>query len=488
MSRIAPRVTNANQRLEMRHASAALMTCAALLCLSATAWASCAEDLTRIQIALPKASPDVQSRVGAFVSEAEAKAKAKDGAGCDAATRQALQLLQLPPLPPLQLSVPMAAPEEPARANQSSGPAESSMMASPDPRTGGSNTGRVAPSQTTDQGASQAEQPGGAGQSQAQTPGQPQGPATSAQSAAQADEQQAQHVVSARDLLGVDVRDQDDHGRTLGSVGNLLLDQSTGRMQYAILESGGFPGWDRNRIVVPYDLLMLDGRWDRPTLLAPASKIENAPRIRERDMDDFVSDPDWRRAVAVYFETTLADNARGTSGARDSSVTSGPRPPAAGAPVESDATGHVSAPKAQPGEGAAGPTASSGQTAASETSTALAAPSTAGGPDPKHGQAMTQRACAACHTFNRGGPVRVGPNLFGVAERPIAGVPGYNYSASLKSHQGQWDGGNFDAFLKSPRGYAPGTYMTFPGISSDQDRQDVIAYLESLKGGTGDSK
>jgi cytochrome c len=62
-------------------------------------------------------------------------------------------------------------------------------------------------------------------------------------------------------------------------------------------------------------------------------------------------------------------------------------------------------------------------------------------------------------------------------------VPGYNYSPALKGRQGGWDAAGLNAFLKSPRGYVPGTYMTFPGISSDRDRQDVVAYLEGLKAG-----
>jgi cytochrome c len=94
---------------------------------------------------------------------------------------------------------------------------------------------------------------------------------------------------------------------------------------------------------------------------------------------------------------------------------------------------------------------------------------------------VVQRACAACHTFEKGGATRVGPNLFGVSTRSIASVPDYRYSSALKAHQGNWDQGNLDAFLKNPRDYAPGTYMTFPGIKSDQDRQNVVTYLESLK-------
>ena len=98
----------------MRHRSAAVITGLALLFTEPSfAWASCAEDLTRIQLALPKAPNDLQSRVGALVTEAARKAKASDAAGCEAATRQALQLLQLPILASLQLSTPTTEPPKP---------------------------------------------------------------------------------------------------------------------------------------------------------------------------------------------------------------------------------------------------------------------------------------------------------------------------------------------------------------------------------------
>jgi cytochrome c2 len=113
---------------------------------------------------------------------------------------------------------------------------------------------------------------------------------------------------------------------------------------------------------------------------------------------------------------------------------------------------------------------------------------TAVGSDPDQGQVIAQRLCAACHTFNQGGPTRVGPNLFGVAQRPIASVPGYKYSAALKGHSGQWDESSLDAFLKDPRGFAPGTYMIFPGIRSETDRRNVVAYLEKLGETTGAAK
>ena len=95
----------------MRLLPAALITSLALTNIeSSFAWTRCAEDLTRIQLALPNAPKDVQSRVGALVTEAARKARASDAAGCAAATRQALQLLQLPVLASLQLSTPTTDP------------------------------------------------------------------------------------------------------------------------------------------------------------------------------------------------------------------------------------------------------------------------------------------------------------------------------------------------------------------------------------------
>jgi cytochrome c len=292
--------------------------------------------------------------------------------------------------------------------------------------------------------------------------------------------QEGPSFLSTRDLIGTEVVDRDNPGRTLGRVASVIMDRDSGRARYVTLEWGGYLGWDRNRVLVPYSLLGFSGRWDRPTLKAPASKIENAPQLREQDLNALLTDPDWRRAVADYFGLGPGEAAQ-QAGAEPA----GPRQAAQGTTVAavSNPTGDVSDPKAQPGEGATGPTAGTGSRDA-QTTTAMTSPSAqSGGPDQPHGQALAQRVCAACHTLNQGGATRVGPNLFGVADRPIASVPGYNYSGALKSHQGNWNQANLDAFLKSPRGFAPGTYMTFAGFSSDRDRRDVVAYLESLKAG-----
>jgi cytochrome c2 len=293
------------------------------------------------------------------------------------------------------------------------------------------------------------------------------------------------YFLSSRDLIGSQVVDPENTGRTLGRVANIIIDKVTGRTAYVTLESGGFLGWDRNRVIIPYGILAFSGQWDRPSLRVPASKVENAPQVRDQDVDALLQDPDWRRAVAQYFGTELAENAPNAGGPASlqaNAAPTGPRRPDPGAPASaSSPTGPSSDPKASPGEGATGPTAATGDPAAAQTTAAAPSGGTGGGPDLTHGKAAAQRACAACHTFEKGGPTRVGPNLFGVTARPIAGLSDYRYSNALKAHSGDWDQGQLDAFLKNPRGYAPGTYMTFPGIKSDQDRQNVIAYLDSLK-------
>jgi len=89
------------------------------------------------------------------------------------------------------------------------------------------------------------------------------------------------------------------------------------------------------------------------------------------------------------------------------------------------------------------------------------------------------KKCAACHTDSKGGPNGVGPNLYGAVGKPHGHVPGFPYSDALKSVPGVWDWDNLNKWLTSPKAYAPGTKMTFAGLSKPEDRANVIAYLNS---------
>ena len=114
---------------------------------------------------------------------------------------------------------------------------------------------------------------------------------------------------------------------------------------------------------------------------------------------------------------------------------------------------------------------------------APAAPAaTAGAGDPAKGETFAAR-CKACHTFEKGGPNRVGPHLFGVVGRPIASVADFTYSDAMKTFAegGKvWDDATLDAYLADPKGTAPGNKMAFPGVKSEADRANVIAYLKTL--------
>ena len=91
------------------------------------------------------------------------------------------------------------------------------------------------------------------------------------------------------------------------------------------------------------------------------------------------------------------------------------------------------------------------------------------------------KQCQACHTFDKGGPNRVGPNLYGIIDSGRGeGRGGFNFSTAMKSKGGKWSFDELDKFLTSPREYVPGTAMTFAGISNPQQRADVIAFLDML--------
>lgn len=96
--------------------------------------------------------------------------------------------------------------------------------------------------------------------------------------------------------------------------------------------------------------------------------------------------------------------------------------------------------------------------------------------DPKAGEVVFKK-CATCHTADKGGANKVGPNLYGVVNRKLGSHAGFAYSSAMAGHGGDWTYDALNHFLYKPRDYVKGTKMSFAGLSSAKDRADVIAYL-----------
>lgn len=89
--------------------------------------------------------------------------------------------------------------------------------------------------------------------------------------------------------------------------------------------------------------------------------------------------------------------------------------------------------------------------------------------------------CISCHTFDKGGVKKIGPNLYNIVNRSIAQSEGFAYSDALKAQSGKkWTFENLDKWIFSPKGFALGTKMPFAGIKDAKDRANVIAWLNTL--------
>lgn len=98
--------------------------------------------------------------------------------------------------------------------------------------------------------------------------------------------------------------------------------------------------------------------------------------------------------------------------------------------------------------------------------------------DPAQG-AKVSKMCAACHTFEKGGANRVGPNLSGIVGATKAASPGFAYSDALKARGGTWTVSELNEFLWNPKKTVPGTKMAFAGLKKPEDRAAVVKWLQS---------
>jgi cytochrome c len=99
--------------------------------------------------------------------------------------------------------------------------------------------------------------------------------------------------------------------------------------------------------------------------------------------------------------------------------------------------------------------------------------------DPKRGEDGA-KVCLACHTFGKGEPAKLGPNLYGIVGRMRASMSGFDYSDAMKSKGGTWTLEDLNQFLARPQAFVPGTKMTFTGLPRPGTRADVIDYLNTL--------
>ncbi|TDK35548.1 cytochrome c family protein [Rhizobium deserti] len=103
--------------------------------------------------------------------------------------------------------------------------------------------------------------------------------------------------------------------------------------------------------------------------------------------------------------------------------------------------------------------------------------------DAKAGETVFKK-CQACHSGEKGGPNKVGPDLWGIVDRPIASHEGFAYSAAMKDFSKggseHWTFDHLNHFLTAPKAYIKGTAMGFAGLKKDEERANLIAYLRSL--------
>jgi cytochrome c len=96
------------------------------------------------------------------------------------------------------------------------------------------------------------------------------------------------------------------------------------------------------------------------------------------------------------------------------------------------------------------------------------------------GKALFAKQCSTCHTTDKGGPNKVGPNLWEIVGRPKASHEGFSYSSAMKDKGGDWSYEDINHLIFKPQAFVKGTKMAFAGLPKEEQRADVIAYLRTM--------
>nr|XP_012219845.1 PREDICTED: cytochrome c, testis-specific-like [Linepithema humile] len=101
--------------------------------------------------------------------------------------------------------------------------------------------------------------------------------------------------------------------------------------------------------------------------------------------------------------------------------------------------------------------------------------------DATKGKKLFMKMCVTCHTTEKDGKHKMGPNLHGIMGKTCGTVPGFDFTESMKKKAIIWDENTLNDYLECPKKFIPGTKKSFYGIKKSEDRRDLIAFLATLK-------
>ncbi|EAQ22890.1 c-type cytochrome [Roseovarius sp. 217] len=210
------------------------------------------------------------------------------------------------------------------------------------------------------------------------------------------------------------------------------------------------------------DLIAYLDQTDGTTFEMPAEEAAAEPAAEEAAAEPAAEEAAAEPAAEEAAAEPAADEAAAEPAAEEAAA----EPAAEEAAAEPAAEEAAAEPAAE--EAAAEPAAEAG---ASDFAALVAAA------DVAEGEKLFRR-CGACHKLEDG-KNGAGPHLFGIVGRDIANVDGFSYSDALKGLDGAWTVDQLSAWIENPRAFAPGNRMGFPGLKDEQDRANLIGYLQS---------